>query len=278
MKPLSNKVALVTGASRGIGKGIALSLGKAGAKVYITGRTVNEGESASRLSGTIYQTANEISELGGECIAIQCDHVDDAQVESVFDTIVRDEKKLDILVNNVWGGYEHYTDGTEFWNENEFWTQPSSRWDSMFQAGIRAHFIASRLAAPLLIKHQGLIINLSFFAAQRNDKGVAYGAAKAATDHMVACMAEELRKYNVATISLYPGVVRTEAVLKAAEHIDLSNSESPQFIGRAVVALACDKRIMKKSGKRLIAADLGVEYKFKDIDGRQPKPISADDI
>jgi NAD(P)-dependent dehydrogenase (short-subunit alcohol dehydrogenase family) len=278
MKPLSNKVALVTGASRGIGKGIALSLGKAGAKVYITGRTVNEGESASKLSGTIYQTANEISELGGECIAIQCDHVDDAQVGSVFDTIARDEQKLDILVNNVWGGYEHYTDGTEFWNENEFWTQPSSRWDSMFQAGIRAHFIASRLAAPLLIEHQGLIVNLSFFAAQRNDKGVAYGAAKAATDHMVACMAEELRKYNVATISLYPGVVRTEAVLKAAEHIDLSNSESPQFIGRAIVALACDKRIMQKSGKRLIAADLGVEYEFKDIDERQPKPISADDI
>jgi NAD(P)-dependent dehydrogenase (short-subunit alcohol dehydrogenase family) len=278
MKPLSNKVALVTGASRGIGKGIALSLGKAGAKVYITGRTVNEGESASKLSGTIYQTANEISELGGECIAIQCDHVNDAQVESVFDTIARDEQKLDILVNNVWGGYEHYTNGTEFWNENEFWTQPSSRWDSMFQAGIRAHFIASRLAAPLLIEHQGLIINLSFFAAQRNDKGVAYGAAKAATDHMVACMGEELRKYNVATISLYPGVVRTEAVLKAAEHIDLSNSESPQFIGRAVVALSCDKRIMEKSGKRLIAADLGVEYEFKDIDGRQPKPISADNI
>ncbi len=278
MKPLSNKVALVTGASRGIGKGIALSLGKAGAKVYITGRTINEGESASRLSGTIYQTANEISELGGECIAIQCDHVVDAQVESVFDTIARDEQKLDILVNNVWGGYEHFTDGTEFWNENEFWTQPSSRWDSMFQAGIRAHFIASRLAAPLLIEHQGLIINLSFFAAQRNDKGVAYGAAKAATDHMVACMAEELRRYNVATISLYPGVVRTEAVLKAAEHIDLSNSESPQFIGRAVAALACDKRIMKKSGKRPIAADLGVEYKFKDIDGRQPKPMSGDNI
>jgi dehydrogenase/reductase SDR family protein 1 len=152
--------------------------------------------------------------------------------------------------------------------------QPSSRWDSMFQAGIRAHFIASRLAAPLLIEHQGLIINLSFFAAQRNDKGV----AKAATDHMVACMAEELRKYNVATISLYPGVVRTEAVLKSAENIDLSNSESPQFIGRAVVALACDKRIMKKSGKRLIAANLGVEYEFKDIDGRQPKPISVDNI
>lgn len=278
MKKLTNKVALVTGASRGIGKGIALSLAEEGAKVYITGRTTHEGESASKLSGTIYQTANEITDLGGECIPIRCDHLDDAQVKFVFDTIIHTEKKLNILVNNVWGGYEHFTDGTEFWNEKEFWTQPSSRWDSMFQAGIRAHFIASRLAAPFLIEQQGLIVNLSFFAALRNDKGVAYGAAKAATDHMVACMAEELKKYNVATISLYPGLVRTEAVLQAAEHINLTNSESPQFVGRAVVALASDKHIMKKSGQTVIAAELGLEYQFKDIDGRQPKPISAKDI
>jgi dehydrogenase/reductase SDR family protein 1 len=278
MKTLSNQVALVTGASRGIGKGIALSLAEAGAKVYITGRTTKEGESASKLSGNIYQTAKEIADIGGECVAIQCDHLDDTQVESVFDKLSRAEKKLNILVNNVWGGYEHFTDGTEFWNEKEFWTQPNSRWDSMFQAGIRAHFVASRLAAPLLIENQGIIINLSFFAAQRNDKGVAYGAAKAATDHMVACMAEELKKYKVTAISLYPGLVRTEAVLKAAEHLDLSNSESPQFIGRAVAALATDKYVMKKTGKRLIAAELGIEYKFRDIDGRQPKPISVNDI
>ena len=278
MKTLSNQVALVTGASRGIGKGIALSLAEAGAKVYITGRTTKEGESASKLSGNIYQTAKEIADIGGECVAIQCDHLDDTQVESVFDKLSRAEKKLNILVNNVWGGYEYFTDGTEFWNEKEFWTQPNSRWDSMFQAGIRAHFVASRLAAPLLIENQGIIINLSFFAAQRNDKGVAYGAAKAATDHMVACMAEELKKYNVTAISLYPGLVRTEAVLKAAEHLDLSNSESPQFIGRAVAALATDKYVMKKTGKRLIAAELGIEYKFRDIDGRQPKPISVNDI
>jgi dehydrogenase/reductase SDR family protein 1 len=278
MKTLSNQVALVTGASRGIGKGIALSLAEAGAKVYITGRTTKEGESASKLSGNIYQTAKEIADIGGECVAIQCDHLDDTQVESVFDKLSRAEKKLNILVNNVWGGYEYFTDGTEFWNEKEFWTQPNSRWDSMFQAGIRAHFVASRLAAPLLIENQGIIINLSFFAAQRNDKGVAYGAAKAATDHMVACMAEELKKYKVTAISLYPGLVRTEAVLKAAEHLDLSNSESPQFIGRAVAALATDKYVMKKTGKRLIAAELGIEYKFRDIDGRQPKPISVNDI
>ena len=278
MKPLLNQVALVTGATRGVGKGIALSLADAGAKVYITGRTVKEGESASRLAGTLGQTSKEIADLGGECVAIQCDHLDDTQVNSVFDKIIRVEKKLNILVNNVWGGYEHFTNGTEFWNESEFWTQPISRWDSMFQAGIRAHFIASRFAAPLLIENKGLIVNLSFFAAQRNDKGVAYGTAKAATDHMTACMAQELKKYEVAAISLYPGVVRTEAVMQAAEHLDLSNSESPMFIGRAVVALACDKNIMKKTGDKLIAAELGLQYKFKDVDGTQPIPINADDI
>lgn len=278
MKNLQGKVALVTGASRGIGKGIALCLGEAGATVYITGRTVKEGESASHLSGTIYQTVEEIQKLGGKCIAIQCDHRVDADVESVFKRIINENNKLNILVNNVWGGYEHFTDGTAFWNETGFWTQPVSRWDSMFQAGVRAHFISSMLAAPLLIEQDdALIINLSFLAAQRNDKGVAYGVAKAASDRMVACMAEELRKHNVAAVSLYPGLVRTESVMKAAEYLDLSNSESPQFIGRAVVALASDANIMEESGRVLVVAELAQKYGFTDIDGSQPRPLNVND-
>ncbi|MFT5675574.1 MAG: dehydrogenase/reductase SDR family protein 1 [Paraglaciecola sp.] len=279
MKPLLGKVALVTGASRGIGKGIALCLGEAGARVYITGRTVEEGKSASCLSGTIHQTVEEVIKLGGECIAIQCDHRIDSEVEAVFRRINTESQKLNILVNNVWGGYEHFTDGTEFWNEKGFWTLPSSRWDSMFQSGIRAHYISSAFATPLLIQqNDSLIVNLSFFVAQRSDKGVAYGAAKAASDHMVACMAEELREHKVAAVSLYPGIVRTESVMKAAEHLDLSNSESPQFIGRAVVALASDANIMKKTGRILIAAGLAKEYGFTDIDGKQPHPLTAEDI
>jgi NAD(P)-dependent dehydrogenase (short-subunit alcohol dehydrogenase family) len=278
MKPLLGKIALVTGASRGIGKGIALCLGKAGAKVYITGRTVDEGKSASRLAGTINQTAEEIVKLGGECTAIQCDHRIDSEVESVFKRIEAENQKLNILVNNVWGGYEHFTDGTEFWNEKEFWTLPTSRWDSMFQSGVRAHYVSSVLAAPLLMQQQGLIINLSFFAAQRNDKGVAYSVAKAASDHMVACMAQELREHNVAAVSLYPGLVRTESVMKGAEFLDLSNSESPQFVGRAVVALASDADIMDKTGGVLVAATLAEEYGFKDIDGRQPRPLTVGEV
>ncbi|AAZ24403.1 SDR family NAD(P)-dependent oxidoreductase [Colwellia psychrerythraea] len=279
MKPLFGKVALVTGASRGIGKGIALSLGEAGAKVYITGRTVEEGKSASCLSGTIHQTVEEVIKLGGECVAIQCDHSIDSEVEAAFNRINAENKRLNILVNNVWGGYEHYTDGTEFWHENGFWTVPISRWDAMFHSGVRANYISSVLAVPLLMQQEdSLIITLSFFAAQRNDKGVAYGTAKAASDHMVACMAEELREHNIAAVSLYPGLVRTESVMKAAKHLDLSNSESPQFIGRAVVALASDTDIMKKSGRVLVAAKLAQEYGFTDINGEQPRPLTAQDV
>jgi len=279
MKPLLGKVALVTGASRGIGKAIALCLGEAGATVYITGRTIEEGQSNSCLSGTIHQTVAEVTELGGECIAIQCDHQIDSEVEAVFKRIKNESKKLNILVNNVWGGYQHFTDGTEFWNETGFWTLPTSRWDSMFQSGVRAHYISSVFAAPLLMQQDNaLIINLSFFAAQRNDLGVAYSVAKAASDRMVACMAEELRKYNVAAISLYPGVVRTESVMKGAEHLDLSNSESPLFIGRSVVALATDSNIMEKTGAVHIAAELAEEYGFTDIDGSQPRPLTAEDV
>jgi NAD(P)-dependent dehydrogenase (short-subunit alcohol dehydrogenase family) len=279
VKPLIGKIALVTGAIRGIGKGIAISLSLAGATVYITGRTTDEKISASGLAGSIRKTVEEIKQLGGNCVAIQCDHRNDQEVEKVFETITKEHKQLDILVNNVWGGYEHFTDGTDFWNEKEFWTQPLSRWDSMFASGVRAHYVSSVLALPLMILgKQGLIVNLSFFAAKRTDKGVAYGAAKAATDHMIACMADEMREYNIAAVSVYPGLVRTESVLKAAEHLDLSNSESPQFIGRAIAALASDKQVMKKSGLTLIAAQLAHEYGFTDINGQQPRPLSAAEI
>jgi NAD(P)-dependent dehydrogenase (short-subunit alcohol dehydrogenase family) len=279
MKSLDGKIVLVTGASRGIGKGIALALGQAGATVYITGRTIEAGKAAVDLPGTIYQTAAEVAERGGECIALQCDHRDDQAVEAVFERIRSEQERLDILVNNVWGGYEYFNDGTEFWKEGGFWTVPMARWDAMFQAGVRAAYVASVLAAPLMVAQaNGLIVNISFFAAQRVDKGVAYGTAKAATDHMAACMAYELREHNVAVVSLYPGLVRTEAVMKAAAFFDLSNSESPQYIGRAIAALASDPEIMKKSGQVLVAAALGREYGYTDIDGKQPKPLTVAEV
>ncbi len=275
-KPLDGQVALVTGASRGIGKGIALGLAEAGATVYVTGRTTEEGKSAARLPGTIYETAAEVTRAGGKGIALRCDHRNDSEVAAVFEQIRAEQGRLDILVNNVWGGYEHFTDGTEFWKEHGFWTAPLSRWDKMFDAGVRAHYVASVLAAPLMLaQHKGLIVNLSFFAAQRNDRGVAYGVAKAADDRMVACMAHELCEHHVAVVSLYPGLVRTESVMANAQFFDLSNSESPQFIGRAVAALAADPGVMQKSGQVLVAAALGLEYGFTDVDGKRPRPLKV---
>jgi dehydrogenase/reductase SDR family member 1 len=279
MQTLSGKVALVTGASRGIGKGIALGLGEVGATVYITGRTTESNQAAVDLPGTIYQTADEVTKLGGQCIAIQCDHENDQQVRAVFDRIRTQQNRLDILVNNVWGGYEHFNDGTEFWKEKGFWTIPLSRWDKMFQAGVRAHYVSSVFAAPIMIAQgSGLIVNISFFAAQKDNAGVAYGIAKSASDRMAACMAYELREHNVAVVSLYPGLVRTESILKAAEYFDLSNSESPQFIGRAVAALASDPQIMSKSGQILVAAAVAQEYGFTDVDGQQPRPLTLQDL
>jgi dehydrogenase/reductase SDR family protein 1 len=278
VKTLTGKVALVTGASRGVGKGIALGLGEAGATVYITARTELEGSAAVALPGTIHQTADEVSRLGGQGIAIRCDHTNDEEVKRVFERIRNEQQHLDILVNNVWGGYEFFNDGTEFWNEKGFWTVPLSRWDKSFQAGVRAHYTASVFAAPLMIaQRSGLIVNISFFASRRDDRGVSYAAAKAADDRMASAMAHELREHNVAVVSLYPGLVRTESVLKAAEHFDLSNSESPQFIGRVVAALAADTNVMQKSGQTLVAAQVALEYGFHDIDGKQPRPISADE-
>ena len=279
MQTLLGKVALVTGASRGIGKGIALGLGEAGATVYITGRTIDVDQAAVDLPGTIYQTAEEVANLGGQCIAIRCDHQDDQQVEAVFGRIRAEQNRLDILVNNVWGGYEHFNDGTEFWKEKGFWTVPLSRWDKMFRAGVRAHYVSSVFAAPMMIAQgSGLIVNISFFAAQKDNSGVSYGIAKSASDRMAACMAYELREHNVAAVSLYPGLVRTESVLKAGEFFDLSNSESPQFIGRAIAALASDPQVMTKSGQVLVAAAVAQEYGFTDIDGKQPRPLTVDEV
>lgn len=256
------RIALVTGASRGVGKGIATELHATGYLVYVTGRSFRDD-----------------SERGGGPIALKSDHRDDAQIEAVFRRIADEQGRLDIIVNNVWGGYENMMEGGEFTWVRPFWRQPMWRWDAMFDAGVRAHYLASRLAAPMMIARRcGLIVNISFWAAQKHIGNVAYGVAKAATDKMTADMAHELKDYGVAVVSLYPGLVRTEKVLEAAAWLDLSNSESPEFVGRAIVALAGDASIMTRSGQVLIAARLGEEYGFTDTDGKRPRPLSLESL
>jgi NAD(P)-dependent dehydrogenase (short-subunit alcohol dehydrogenase family) len=262
MNRLNGKVALVTGASRGVGKGVALELLEAGATVYVTGRSVDD-----------------LHYLDDKGTALICDHRDDCQVEAAFARITDEQGRLDLLVNNVWGGYENMLEGGQFTWSYPFWQQPLWRWDAMFQAGARAHYVASQLAARLMVAQQsGLIVNISFWAAQKYLGNVAYGVAKAATDKMTADMARELREHKVAVVSLYPGLVRTEKVMEAAAWLDLSNSESPQFIGRAIAALANDATILERSGEVLVAANLAEEYSFTDIDGKQPRPLSLDDV
>ena len=275
MTDLAGRVVLVTGASRGVGKGIALALGEAGATVYLTGRTVERGTGPEGLPGTIVETAEEVAARGGRAIAIRCDHRDDAQVEAVFRRISEEQNRLDVLVNNVWGGYEGLMYEGQYVDSLPFWRQPLSRWDSMFSAGVRAHYVCSVFAARQMVEQQrGLIVTISYWAAQRFIGSPAYGAAKAADDTMIRDMAHQLREHKVAAVSLYPGLVRTENVMRFAEAFDMSNSESPEFTGRVVAALAADESVLDRSGQVLVAAAVAREYGVIDVDGRQPVPLT----
>jgi dehydrogenase/reductase SDR family member 1 len=274
MKSLSEKVAIVTGASRGVGKGIAIGLGEAGATVYVTGRTTREGTDIEKLGGTVFATAEGVTAAGGKGIAIACDHRDDEQTEKLFQHVKEDHGRLDVLVNNAWGGYEQMEHDGEFTWLKPFWSQPLWRWDAMFQGGVRAAYVSSAFAARMMVEQQhGLIVNISYWAAQKYMANVAYGAAKAAVDKMTADMAHEAEKFNIAVISLYPGLVRTESVLRAAQYFDMSNSESPQFTGMVIAALANDPNIMNKTGRVCVGAALAAEYGIRDIDGKQPRPL-----
>jgi NAD(P)-dependent dehydrogenase (short-subunit alcohol dehydrogenase family) len=262
MSTLRNKVAVVTGASRGIGKGIARQLAMDGANVYATGRS-----------------EEDLGRIDPRVTAIRCDHRVDDEVEGAFRRVLDDAGGIDILVNNVWGGYERMVENGEFNWSKPFWEQPLWRWDAMFSAGVRAHYQASQLAAPgMIARRRGLIVNVSHWAAQKHLGNVAYGVSKAATDKMTADMAIELQPHGVTVVSLYPGMVRTEKVMESAAWLDLSNSESPEFIGRAVAALAADADVLRHTGTVLVAAALANEYGFTDLDGTTPRPLTLADV
>ena len=241
---------------------MARELAREGARVFITGRSVPDH-----------------APFDEPITAIRCDHRDDKQVDAVFARIAHETETIDVLVNSVWGGYERMVDNGAFTWPNPFWEQPLWRWDAMFTAGVRAHYHASQLAARTMVaQRRGLIVNISFWAAQKHLGNVAYGVSKAATDKMTADMSAEPTPYGVAVVSLYPGLVRTEKVMEAAAYLDLSNSESPDFIGRAVATLASDPDVLRHSGKVVVAAALAREYGFTDLDGKTPRPLTLADV
>jgi NAD(P)-dependent dehydrogenase (short-subunit alcohol dehydrogenase family) len=284
---LDGKVSLVTGASRGVGKGIAIGLAEAGAEVWITARTASSAPGVATPAmgaappgpGSLEETAREVAAAGGRAVAIACDLVDDAQIDAMFARLHAERPRLDLLVNSAWGGYERMVENGEFTWSKPFWEQPLWRWDAMFDAGVRAAFACSRLAARRMVEQgSGLIVNVSFWAAQKYVGNAVYGASKSATDRLTADMAHDLEGTGVTVVSLYPGMVRTEKVLEAAAFLDLSNSESPQFLGRAVAHLAADPELARRNGSVLVAAQLGRDYGFTDVDGRSPTPLTLDNL
>lgn len=258
-----DRVALVTGASRGVGRGVATGLASAGWTVYATGRTIR---SAS---------------LPASVIRLRCDHTDDGQTAAAFAAVSASGARLALLVNCAWGGYERMVEDGRFTWGVPFWEQPLHRWTGMIDAGVRAAFVASAHAARMMVPaRRGLIVNISFWAAQKYVGNTIYGVSKAATDKLTRDMAHELRPHEVAAVSLYPGLVRTEAVRAAADAgwLDLSNSESPEFIGLVADGLARDPHILERSGQVLIAAAVARELGIADIDGRQPIPLHSSDV
>ncbi len=258
MPSLEGQVALVTGGSRSVGRGIALGLCEAGATVYITGRSVTD------------RIAAQVSKLGGRAIAIPCDHQDDDQVKSAVEQIGQREGRLDVLVNNAWGGYHRLRNrkaNPGFKWKDPFWQQPLALWDDMHTVGVRSNYIASVFAAQIMHEQgHGLIVSISFYAGRRYYDNVPYGVSKAAVDRLAQDMAVELAPHNVASISLYPGhVIDVKKTRKPKR-------ESAQFVGRAIAALAADPDIMQRTGQILVVAELAREYGFTDTDGTQPNP------
>jgi NAD(P)-dependent dehydrogenase (short-subunit alcohol dehydrogenase family) len=257
---MKDTVAVVTGASRGVGRGIAAELSAMGATVYATGRTIQQ----ATLPASVHR--------------VTLDHRDDDSVDALFARVESERGKLDILVNSVWGGYERMVEGGQFTWPWPFWQQPRWRWTAMLDTGVRAALIASQNAAKRMVQEgRGLIVNVSHWAAQKHLGNTIYGVSKAATDKLTADMAAELLAHRVAVVSLYPGLVRTETVL-AAGVFDLSNSESPEYQGRAVAALYNDPSLLKRTGRVVASAALGAELGFDDIDGKRQKPLTLDDV
>lgn len=265
-RALEGRVAIVTGASRGIGRGCAVGLGARGATVYCTARRSSDSQPPE--PGSVEAVAAEVDSVGGRGIAVACDHRDDEAVEALFARVGREAQRLDVLVNNAFIIPDELTSGKPFWEV------PLSNWDDMIDVGTRSAYAASRLAAPIMIEQgHGLIANISSSGAAEYAWHVAYGVGKAALDRMTADMAHELRRHGVSVVSMWPGLVlteRNEANRGRVKGLDFSRAESLYFTGRAIAALAADEKCLERSGRALVSRELADEFGFTDIDGGLP--------
>ena len=286
MGPLEGQIALVTGASRGIGRGIALQLGQAGCTVYITGRKPGASISTEQ-SGlpSLEQTAKEIEDRGGTPIVVYCDHANSHDIENLFKQIEQEKNgQLDILVNNAYSAVPQILENAG----KKFFECDPTFWDDMNEVGLRNSYFCSVYAARMMVKRRlGLIVNISSPGALQYFFNVPYGVGKAALDRMTTDMAIELKEYNINVVSLWPGFTKTEYISNIFNQNDdtmsratkrprqaiqssFETAETPEFIGKAVVHLATDKNISRKSGKVLLTTDLASEYKFVDSNGQMP--------
>jgi len=265
---LRDRVVVVTGASRGAGKGIAVALGATGATVYVTGRTRNEGDAP--LPGTVEATAQAVTAAGGKGIPVYCDHGDDNDVRQLFEQVTAEQGRLDLLVNNATSLHDALTQTGPFWDKPLALTQ-------LWEVGMRSHYTAAWYAAPLLLANgEGLIVNTSSFGGRIYMHGPAYGAGKAAVDKMSHDMAIDFRPHNVAVVSIWMGLLLTERTQRVFDQEPekyaalAATAETPGFTGRVIDALANDPHLMEKSGKVLIGAELGQEYGLADTNGSIP--------
>ena len=283
-KPLMDKVALVTGATRGLGKGIAVGLGEAGATVYITGRTL---DTQGDQTGTLRETQAAIEAAGGIGIPIQVDHSNDEQVQQLFEQIETEQNgQLDVLVNNAFAGVQAIAQASG----DPFWQHDPSLWDAVTNVGLRSHYVASIFAARMMKKRQqGLICTISSWGGMSPIFGTAYGVGKAACDRLAAEMARELKADNIASVAIWPGIVGTEQITQFAEEMseeaavnpqysvmrDRYNWETPLLTGRVIAALAALPNPLPLSGKVQIVAEVAQRYKITDREGNLPASLRS---
>ncbi|MEH1780911.1 MAG: SDR family NAD(P)-dependent oxidoreductase [Nostoc sp.] len=286
MKHLEGKVALVTGATRGIGRGIAIGLGEAGATVYVTGRSLNNS-SSDGVSGSLSETQSAIEEVGGVCIPIQIDHSDDQQVHLLFERIQDEQNgQLDLLVNNAYSGVQAVRDAFG----QPFWDCEPSLWDASNNVGLRSHYVASVFAARMMTKrNSGLICTISSWGGMSYIFNTAYGVGKTACDRLAADMAVELKPHNVASVSIWPGIVGTELFSRFASEMNQTNGndqqnslisdrynwETPLLTGRVIAALAGEPNVIRRTGRVQIVAELAKKYGIVDENGNRPASLRS---